>query len=281
MSTTEKIDFMSPDYAMIGEPLNLLEDGQRWFRRMYYAFNGKTKAVALILGATPWLGLLCKENHRTVIFSDMSSAMLNKASEAFERAGFSKNSNEVHCIQSDWLRLPHLAQRLDTVCADNSFAFLIFPTDWERLLSYVADSMPSGGIFLARFFEHPTSHRSETVPEIIEFYLHRNKVNFTEVRARLMFSILDQESSRIDTEAAVAAFEANGEAFSCLINRFSENQPNDLVTIRKYKDSGISLYAPPVNNILDLLRKDFDVERVGYGPYALASYFPLIIARRK
>jgi len=35
MSNTEKIDFMSPDYAMIEEPLNLLEDGQGWFRRIY------------------------------------------------------------------------------------------------------------------------------------------------------------------------------------------------------------------------------------------------------
>lgn len=275
----KNVNFMSHTYNVIGEPLNLLENGQKWFTTHYNKLikkNNKKKETALILGATPWLGKLCLNNHKRVYFTDMSKKMLRKSMNIID-----KQTEAVQFIQSDWLTLPRLDSPLDTVCADNSFAFLHFPQDWQKLLSYLAESMLKGNVLISRFFECPKKYHKDTVSKIIKDCINQKNINFTEVRARLMFAHLDEKTYGINMDQVVQTFEDNFIEFEALMKKYPNYEGNDLVTIRKYKDTGLILYSPSIADIVGLVSKWFNIKEISYGPYALSEYFPLLVAQRK
>lgn len=270
-------DFMSPAYELIGEPLNLLAGGQAWFESVYLRSLSTRRERALILGATPWLGLLCRRDHKAVCLADMSAAMLQKTARAFTEVGFSGRDPSIELWINNWLSLPPVSTPFDVVCADNSFAFIDFPGGWHNLIGYLKASIAPGGVLLSRFFAAPPK-RAISMADIFVEYHGCQKVNFTEIRARLMFSQWDESSRGIDMGKVVQSFEENAVLWQPLV---CGHPRNDLVTVRKYRGSGLTLYAPKLEEIVAMLEPAFDIEAVEYGPYADAPNFPLVVARRR
>ncbi len=157
-----KINFMSPDYAKIGEPLNLLDAGQSWFREQYRAVVKAPGDAALVLGATPWLGRLCGENHRVTYHVDRSPAMLTFLRRSLDAPGAVRPGAEFELVQRDWVDLPPSPSRYDVVVGDNSLNFLPFPDGWRFLLSALADRMKPGAILAMRVFQRPIDPRAAT-----------------------------------------------------------------------------------------------------------------------
>ncbi len=279
-----KVDFMSRDYSRIGEPLNLLEPGQRWFREQYRAFATPGGGAALVLGATPWLGQLCGEDHRVTFHVDRSGEMLGILRRSLAALGATRPGAAYELLQRDWLDLPSLPGPLDVVCGDNSLDFLPFPDGWRRLLSVVADRMRRGGILAMRVFQCPLDPRTATrrTTEVwLEEWSAREMLEPTALRAALMFSWIDPLTYGIDTEAVVRQYEEGEQKFVRFMERRGAGPDNDLATIRKYKGTGLVLYAPPLERTLALVSERFRVERVAYGDYAMADCFPLVLARRR
>jgi len=273
MNARTQLDFMSRNYTEICEPLNLLAGGQRWFGEVYDQHLPKNPSVALVLGATPWLGALCAERHAKVVLSDQSAAMLQHSQSKL--AG-KPGRYEFSC--RDWLSLDTLSERVSTVCADNSFAFLPYPDKWKSLLDTLAALMEPGGLLLSRFFARPNDYRPESPREIAADARSQTELRFTEIRARVMFSYLDPLTNAMSTEDAVRDFERDEAMWREVLDGYPEN---DLVNIKKYKGTGIRLYAPPVEDIVRALSPHFDVAAVEYGPYGMSRHFPLVAATRR
>ena len=66
-------DFMSPTYALIREPLNLLDGSREWLKAVHRRHQAASGAVgsALVLGATPWLTLHCASIYEQTVAADM------------------------------------------------------------------------------------------------------------------------------------------------------------------------------------------------------------------
>jgi hypothetical protein len=91
----------------------------------------------------------------------------------------------------------------------------------------------------------------------------------------------DDTTYAIDTEKVIRSFDSNLPLFEQLIERFSPQSDNDLITVRKYRNAGAKYFAPPVPAILDIFRTKFDVTALHFGPYPMSEYFPLLVASRR
>jgi hypothetical protein len=277
--TTEKkmsagTDFMSNAYARIGEPLNLQVGGQKWFRSVRNSQKIEQNSASLLLGATPWLTRLLSRKHQRVFVVDSSSQMLTMLQKTV--SGLERRTH-VETIHSNWLHLPHFPERICLVVGDNAFSFLPFPGGWNDLCNKLAARMQPNAILMIRVLSVPAWHVASSVEDIVSDYLSKSYVNYTEVRARLLFSHWDGRNSSIDTEAVLGTFESNRSVFEGLFRRFPMPD-NDLITVAKYKDTGAVYYAPRLEEIIQVLGERFRVTQIHFGPYVLSSYFPLIVA---
>ncbi len=272
--TRGSAEFMAHGYNLIQEPLNLLETGRRWWAEVCASASREPQQHGLVLGATPWLGALLSRTHACVTFIDSSDTMLANA-----RAELGSSVNARY-VRSAWHTLPKDSAPFETVFSDNGFSYLPFPAGWVQLCDELASSMRPGARLFARALSCPNGHRTETATEIVSRFAALEQINCTEVRAALLFSHWRDAVFSIDTQSALATYDANAAAFATLLPKGHAGEPNDLVTMEKYRGAGAVYYAPPLDQWLAVVRRRFRVEAVHFGPYAMGEYFPLVSAVR-
>jgi SAM-dependent methyltransferase len=276
-TTLAGIDFLSRDYSIIGEPLNLIDRGRDWFKRICCVDSRDMESSALVLGAIPWIGEHLRQYYKRVILVDVSPAMLEMTRLQLEHLNFAPYGR-VDLVQANWTALPDFHEPLSLVVGDNSLSFLQFPDAWLRLFDDLARRMRPGARLLTRMLAIPATHRPLSIDDIICRFAGETYINSTEVRTLLLLSHWNPATYEIQTEDALDTFERNRLLFQPLLDRFTSNADNDLVTVRKYRDTGAVYFAPPLENILDVLRTRFRPIEVHFGPYPLQQYFPLIVA---
>jgi hypothetical protein len=281
---TSNMDYMRHGFEIIREPLNLKDAGQAWYRRV---FGGQIDAAfcqrvrdephGLVLGATAWLTRVIVAITPRVIVIDKNLAMLAMAHNHVP--------DDVSMIAGDWLSLPEMPGPISIAVGDNSFSFVPFPEGWYELCDQLAGKMKPGAKLITRCFSMPRPKRIRESPAAIagEFIARARageNINYTEVRARLLFSQCDPITSRIDAQDVYGLFESNRAAFAELYELSPTVDADDLSTIEKYKDSGALYYAPDLDQIADVFREQFRVDEIRFGPYPMAECFPLIVATR-
>jgi hypothetical protein len=118
------------------------------------------------------------------------------------------------------------------------------------------------------------------IEELVAGFTRRTSINYTEVRAALLFAHWNPVTYAINTEEVLDSYESNRRLFAPLLKRCADGVDNDLLTVRKYKSSGAVYYAPPLGEVLSLMGSSFRIRSVHYGPYAMSQYFPLIVASK-
>jgi SAM-dependent methyltransferase len=272
--TVAATDFMAHGYDLIEEPLNLRDAGQRWLSEVWSSTGTTGADRGLVLGATPWIATLLGRTHRQVSLVDISELML-----ANSRAVVTGVTNP-QFVRGRWLALPFVGGRYDSVISDNGFSYLPFPDGWIRLCEELAALLRPGGCLLARALSVAGGERVETVREVAARFSTVERINYTEVRAALLLSQWCERTFAIHTESALRAYDEHPSAFAPVLARCPAGEPNDLVTIEKYRGTGAVYYAPPLEEWLRILRRRFRIQGVHYGPYAMSGYFPLVAAVR-
>lgn len=278
-SVTVNTDYMANGYDLIKEPLNLCRAGQKWFRETVRLKASPGPAIGLVLGASPWIVQLLRRTHRRVIVVDSSPDMLQKLTTVLSRGNTSQPQGFVDCVLGNWLALPEFVQETGVVVGDNSFSFLSFPEVWKALCQDLADRMPAEGRLIIRILSVPANHKVFKPEDILERCLKIAPINCTVARAMLLFSEWNRSTFAIDTEAALDRFEQYFDSFAPLV--MAGGTTNDLLTMRKYRNSAAKYYAPPLEAILDVIREHFTITGVHFGPYVLSDYFPLVVAKRR
>jgi hypothetical protein len=269
-------NYMSIDYDLIREPLNLTEAGRPWFKSVYQNSIGATNNhAALLLGCVDWMISMLAENQSKVFVVDNSAVMIEKTKQ-----GIKGEANKVNFVAADWLNQPELPTKVDAVLADNCFNFIEYPGKWELMFTKLANMMNVGGMVFFRFFSVPASHIKLSPEEIVKKYRSSEDVNYTEVRTDILFSQWDPATYLIDTEMALACYEANRAVFSALLEGKALGFKNDLESIAKYRNTRSLYPAPPLTEILRVLEKTFHITQVHFGPYAFSQYFPLVVATK-
>ena len=276
----ETMDFMAHGYTLIDEPLNLRDGGQRWFKKVYETSCDANAGAGLVLGATAWMGSLLSNNQPLVFMIDVSSMMLQMA-EADLKKATPAQAAKVRCIQANWQQLPALPAPIGIAVGDNSFSFLPYPEGWAQMCDELADRMAPQGLLITRFLSLPQDHERASADQIVKAFTLRPTINYTELRATLLFGHCDERTYAIDTESVLAEFDANRNLFDGLLRRFNAPLQNDLLTIDKYRSAGAVYYAPPLASVLSLMAKRFRIIAAHFGPYAMSEYFPLIVAARR
>jgi hypothetical protein len=272
--TRGSAEFMAHGYDLIREPLNLGKTGRRWWADICATGSPEPQQQGLVLGATPWLGALLSRTHACVTFIDGSETMLANA-----RAELGSSVNARY-VQSSWHTLSAGGAPFDTVFSDNGFSYLPFPAGWVQLCDALASTMRPGARLFARALSCPNEHRRETAAEIVSRFAALEQINYTEVRAALLFSHWRDVVFSIDTQSALDTYDAHAAAFASLLAKCPAGEPNDLVTMEKYRGAGAVYYAPPLDQWLTVVRRRFRVEAVHFGPYAMSDYFPFVSAVR-
>jgi SAM-dependent methyltransferase len=278
--STPRPDFMHTGYAFIKEPLNLWQAGQKWLTGIYEQERDRTRQGALVLGATPWLAKLLCRNYRRVVLVDVNEAMLRLSGQELSEDPAASDA-KIEFVQADWTAMPLFPEPFSMVIGDNSFTFLPFAEVWNYLCEELDARMCCGAKLLIRVLSVPAGHRSISADEIVERFIAYDSINYTEVRANLLFSQWDEGTYAISTERALAEFEANQASFQRLFARFPILPDNDLITVTKYRGSGMIYYAPPLPEVLKLIERTFRVTSVHFGPYAMSQYFPLLVASKE
>src|SRR6185503_19651016 len=192
----------------------------------------------LLLGGTPWLAELLRREYAPSFVVDQSAAMLSLAARRpWEQDAMHAGDDAQIFLKANWLALPDLGQPVDIVIGDNSFSFLTFPGEWAQLRDELARRMRAGAKLVIRVCSVPHGHRAEAANEVAERFLASTApVNFTEVRAALLFAQWNPRTYAIKTEEALQAFRSGLNAFVPLIGR--RVGANDLETICKYEGTG-------------------------------------------
>jgi hypothetical protein len=267
-------DFMSDGYGQIGLPLNLDRRGRQWFADICAPAVQDNDAPGLVLGAVSWMGQLLRRTRQRVCLADASTVMLDIARHTLGDPA----DAAIELANTDWLSLPRQDEPLGIVLGDNSFSFLPFPDGWLQLAGVLAERMRPGAYLVMRLLSAPADYLPDSPEVIAARYEGQRDVNLTEVRVALLFSQWDRGSYAIDTEQALRAFERHRPLFDPLMNHLSQGAANDLITLRKYRDTGAVYYAPPLEQVLRVLGVSFTVTSVHFGPYASSRNFPLIVA---
>lgn len=274
-------DFMTHGFSLITEPLNLTEDGQRWFLEAARDVTAPSGSCGLVLGATAWAAGWLARRHSSVLVIDRSAAMLQMARDQVARDPEPAERARIQFVAADWLDLPADARSLGTVIGDNSLLFMRYPDHWLQLRDRLAERMLPGACLLLRVVSVPRDYRAATATEIASRFHDVNGVSWTEVRTNLLFSQWDRTTYAIDTESVVAQFDSCVDQFRSLLSRHDAGVDNDLMTVEKYRGSGAVYYAPPLEEILAMLRGQFSVVSVRFGPYAMSDHFPLVECYRR
>jgi len=277
------IDFMRRAYESNGEPLRLLESGQRWFARVLsHERDGTQSDTALVLGATPWLAGLIRGTAALTTVADTSTAMLNLCAESVRMSANGACRGRIDFLHRNWLALPPNVQGLDVVAGDNAFSFLQYPDEWDRLLELLADRMTAGAVLLSRLLAIPGEHRRLDAAEIIRATLARRApVNFTALRVALLFAHWDSAEYTIRPEDALDTFQEHRAEFDPLLCDVANATENDLLSIEKYRGTGVTYFVPPLADAIAVFERHFRVSAVYFGPYEMSQYFPLIAAARR
>jgi hypothetical protein len=280
--TESRGEFMRRAYELNGEPLRLLEGGQRWFRHVLaHEYSPQANASALVLGATPWLTRIIWRTVAQTTIVDASSAMLAMC-ESSMRPPASRATNEATFVRGNWLELPESLRGLDLVAGDNSFSFLRYPDEWDEMLDVLADRTIDDSVLFARLLSVPASHRRLCPAEIVRHARARHSpVNFTAVRVALLFAHWDATDYTIRPEEALATFEACRREFDPILCEAPDSATNDLLSIEKYRGTGATYFVPPLAEALDRFARRFHVRAVQFGPYEMSQYFPLLVASRE
>jgi SAM-dependent methyltransferase len=271
------IDFMRRAYELNGEPLRLLDQGQRWFEGvMSNDTEMRRRSSALALGATPWLvELLSRKCLRTTVV-DASAAMLELCTSTRSTTG------RVDTIQCNWLDMPASSTDFDVVVGDNAFSFLRCPDQWERLLDILAERVAPNGRVLSRLLVIPTGHcRSHPADLVRDVLARRTPVNFTALRVALLLAHWDAADWTIVPEEALATFDSHRAEFDPLLCDVANIAANDLLTIEKYRGTAVTYFVPPLEQAIALFERRFRVRAVHFGPYDMSEYFPLIVASKQ
>jgi hypothetical protein len=278
--TDSRGDFMRFAYELNGEPLRLLEGGQRWFRRVLaHEYSPQPNASALVLGATPWLTTIVCDTVAETAVVDTSAAMLAMCESWVRPQMF--GCTHATFIRGDWLSLPDAVRGLDLVAGDNSFSFLPYPEDWDEMMDILADRMLTGSVLLARLLAIPAAHRRLRPAEIVANALSRQAVvNLTALRVALLFAHWDERDWTIRPEEALETFEKCRRDFDPVLCDAPDGTGNDLLSIEKYRGSGAIYYAPPFAETLARFERRFRVRAVYFGPFEMSQYFPLIVASK-
>lgn len=275
----DSTDYMTQGFDLIDEPLNLRTGGQQWFRDILEnETRNKSRGPALVLGATPWLASLLAETATRTVVVDSSASMLDLC-ERFCKSDVSPR--HINFLKSDWQSLPHSGE-ISIATGDNSLSFLRFPDEWEQLLASIAGRMRPNGVVITRFLSAPAGHRKSLPIEIIENALARSKpVNFTALRAALLFAQWHPKKFCISTEAALADFVKARSDFVRLLNLGPGTARNDLLTMEKYRGTRATYFAPPISQAIGVFEKSFQVIAVHFGRYEMSQYFPLVVAEKR
>lgn len=272
---------MFRDYLAIREPLNLEEGGRAWFRDVFDWRRPADASAALVLGATPWMiEMLLHRQCRQVVAVDMSASMVQLAQGIVGKTS-GNDLSKVQFHQSNWLDLSPVTSGIDVVLGDNSLSFLGYPKQWSLVCDHLADRMNPNGTLITRCLSMPKRHKPLSMQEIVDTFISRSSINYTEVRATLLFSRCNRGTYAIDTEQVLEYFESRRADLEPLFSRFPITEDDDLLTVSKYRSSRAVYYAPPLEHVLDVIGKRFRVTDVHFGPYSMAEYFPLIVASRK
>ncbi len=267
-------DFMANAFDRVGEPLNLLSDSQTWFQHIYLTHQGsEAPGHALVLGVTPWLGKLAAQQHQHVWMADRSAAML-----AWAKTQLSPAPANCQFLEADWLRVA--TPPLSTVLGDNSLAFVPYPEGWEALCNRFHQACLPGARLYLRFFSVPEKFQPASTADLVLEALRHEKINYTAFRAAYLFSHWNAQTRAIDTALALQRFEQELEAFIPLAEKFGLPADNDLVTLRKYAGTGISLYAPSQAEITQLLGRHFRILEIAFAPTEMRSHFPLFVLEK-
>ncbi|MES2627182.1 MAG: class I SAM-dependent methyltransferase [Pseudomonadota bacterium] len=276
MSTAQNntADFMADTYSQACEPLNLVGASQAWFANEYHCHNQSSKKAALILGGTPWLTNLCMANHQDVHLMDMSKKMLE-----FTQTDSTHAESKIHHHCMNWTSISALESEFDTVCGDNSFAFI--PKEcWQDFIHDLSTKMSTGSVLISRFFSVPDMYTPMSRADLIRHYRPHKKINFTEMRCRMMFTGLNIDDFEIDTNNVIDQYVANISEYQ-LVSEDTKIESTLLNDVLKYKDTNIKLFVPRVNKITELLSPYFQLIKVTYGSYGMSDFFPLVIATRR
>ena len=275
LQSVKNTDFINNYYALSEEPLNLRSRGQRWFNRIYRRESLPEHSVGLILGGTPWMGTMVTKNLKRSIMVDINPAMLETAKREIETT-VGVASNRVEYVCANWLAMPEFTAPIDVVVGDHCLNFLKYPDGWLHFMDHIVPKLSPHAKVIIRFCAIPPNHKSLTIEEIVNEYLSRDSITYTEVRAHLMLAHWEPEAMAIRTERLVDVFDAHEPKFEPLFRKFPKPD-NDLITIRKFRNSGFVSYAPRLDDVLMFLSTRFRVTAVYFGPYGLAEYFPIIV----
>jgi hypothetical protein len=272
-------DFVSKKYAQVGEPLNLRAGARAWFADIFERQPLPARSLALVLGATPWIGRMLGRalDHTTLV--DINPVMLDTARAEISSCDDGA-AGTVELLEANWLALPALRAPVAIAIGDNSFSFIRHPEGWLQLCDALADRMHPGATLMARFLTLPLG-RPTTVAEIIEQSLVATDINYTAIRTAMLFAGASEDTFELYPARAVAMFDAHRADFAQLLERCPTTPDNDLCDIERWRGSHAVLYAPPLAHILDALGGRFRVRDIHIGPYDMAEFFPLIVATRK
>jgi SAM-dependent methyltransferase len=276
---TRSFDFISNGYAQVGEPLGLRAGARAWFAEIFERQSLPARSLALVLGATPWIGRMLRRalDHTTLV--DINPKMLDTA-----RAEISSSDDgaagTVELIEANWLALPALRAPVAIAVGDNSFSFVRHPEGWRQLCDALADRMHPGATLMARFLTLPL-RRPTTVAEIIEQSLGATAINYTAIRTAMLFAGANDDTFELHLARAVAMFDAHRADLAALCERCPSTPDNDLFAIERWRGSRAVFYAPPLAHVIEALGSRFRVRDIHFGLYDMAEYFPLIVATRK
>jgi hypothetical protein len=268
---------MHRGYSRIDEPLNLLANGQRWFRGVWR--NAKPHGgSALVLGATPWLVRLCARQHRKVVAMDVNEEMLALADQQLHHSSNPLKRSSIHLEQENWMRVHRRAERFCAVVGDNAFTFIPFPNGWHTLGRRLAARMEPGAPLIIRFWSMPPGARPQGVTQVVRAVQGFASPTSSAIRAALLFSVWDPATTQIPTERALDLYLQHQACIDRLTAACPVGARDDLQTMNKYRGSKAVYYAPPLDAALAVLREHFRITAVHYGPYSMAEYFPLVVA---
>lgn len=276
MQSARTTTFISDYYELSHEPLNLRTKGQTWFRAVFDKHLLPNAKFGLVLGGTPWLGAHMERSLDRTIVADIAPEMLATAKKQID-AQAAIDPRKIEFLCANWLSLPDFGRPVDVVAGDNCLTFITYPGGWKHLFEALRTKMSTEGQVLLRVAAIPDSHRALSIGDIVAKYVDVESLNFTEVRAQLLFSYWNPKLNAIDTEEVVKIFDAHIGEFQEILRRGGER--NDLVAIRKFRNTGFVLFAPRLNEMLRFLEDYLVIEDVSYGDYGLSEYFPLIVAR--
>jgi hypothetical protein len=263
---------ISKNWKYFGSPLRPHKEDVDYFQTYVFSkFISNQKFNVKIYGVTPEIVNMDWPANSKIVSVEQSLDMIKEF-----WPGDADNKRKAY--MANWLDTLEEDGTFDVVIGDGCFISMSYPSGYKKLSEATVKSLSSEGLFIMRFFIQKDI--KESSEEVVKSLLKGEINTFHTFKWRFAMSLQESSLEGVELNKIYNEWKKLGISPELLMEKFNWSKES-INTINLYKDKHNSFTFATLDEILDILKENYVIDKVKYLNYEFAERCPIITGFKK